>query len=110
RGYVSYAAHEVSVADRSFQEAIAQAPDSVRCVWTDLGVLFSQERESGTPEMGLYEKTPCGPGRDATNRIVWWLADPLYTEPANERRAEHYSRLVMIVLRSATPAVSERWS
>ena len=41
------------------------------------------------------------------NRLLWWLADPLYSEPGNERRVEHYRRLVLGTLRSA-PNLGER--
>jgi hypothetical protein len=30
--------------------------------------------------------------RDAINARMWWVADPLYMTPGNERRTEHFSR------------------
>ena len=35
--------------------------------------------------------------RDLEKRL-WWLSDPLYLEPGNERRAEHFARKVLITL------------
>ncbi len=29
------------------------------------------------------------------NRRIWWLADPLYLVPGNERRTEHFARVVV---------------
>ena len=46
-----------------------------------------------------YNRAPCGQPRDSVNAVLWWLSDPLYIDPGNERRAEHFSRLVAVGLR-----------
>jgi hypothetical protein len=40
------------------------------------------------------------PQRLALERAFWWLADPFWSVPGNERRAEHFVRLVTVKLRT----------
>jgi hypothetical protein len=44
-----------------------------------------------------FEALSCA-ARDSVSRMAWWLGDPLLGEPGNERRAEHYARLVRVEL------------
>ena len=46
---------------------------------------------------GTYKKLPC-PQREAIDARIWWVADPLYMVPGNERRTEHYSRVLHTAL------------
>ena len=79
-------------------------PPAQRCTWTDLGVLLDRRGARG-----VSAKIACD-RRDPINAKIWWLADPLYSEPANERRVEHYARQVMISIRSViTPSERYDW-
>ena len=74
---------------------------SERCEWGTVDALLPKaDRER-------YAKLSCE-ARDSTNTNAWWLADPMYTEPGNERRSEHFSRLVRIALHKALTG-DERW-
>lgn len=46
---------------------------------------------------GTYKKLPCSQ-REAIDMRIWWVADPLYMIPGNERRTEHYSRVLHTAL------------
>jgi len=86
-GYVHHAARRFAPADSLFAAALARAPQADRCAWTDLSwVLDEVPRE--------YRRAPCDRRRALEERI-WWLADPLYLTPGNERRTEHYARHVL---------------
>ncbi len=66
----------------------------MRCEeWTDLTTILEGAG-------AVYGKIPCAQ-RDSVNAVVWWLADPLYAEPGNERRVEHYVRQLLIALHSS---------
>jgi hypothetical protein len=94
RAYVLHAAGKVASADSAFLQAGVFMPPEQRCTWTDLTVLLDREAQSA------YARIPCV-RRDSANAIIWWLADPLYSVPGNERRAEHFARLTLLALRSA---------
>lgn len=102
-GYVRYGRGEVARADSLFGLALAAMPAAERCTWTDLTVLLDRDGQAA------YRRIPC-PRRDSINARIWWLADPLFTDPANERRVEHDARQVMIRIRSTiTPSERYDW-
>jgi hypothetical protein len=103
KGYVAHAGGSATIADSLLLDGLSMAPDTVRCSWTDLGPLLD-------PGARPYRSESCGTRRDSINTVIWWLADPFFSDAGNQRRAEHHARHVMVALRSATPAVSERWS
>src|SRR5437588_1994885 len=39
-----------------------------------------------------------GDQRDAIDVPIWWVADPLFMTPGNERRTEHFSRVLHTLL------------
>jgi hypothetical protein len=92
-GYVHAARSEVVKADSAFKAAFAAMPAEVRCRWTDyrLVVDFASRDD--------YSATPCE-RRDALNARLWWLADPLYIEPGNEREVEQNVRTMLMALRA----------
>ena len=98
--YVLGGEGETGPADSEFTVAVELLPGGERCEWTDLSVLLG-------PGSGAYAGTPCA-DRGPVNERIWWLSQPLYVERGNERRVEHYARMVTIRLRSGDrPA--ERW-
>ena len=101
-GYALYASGEPAKADSAFEVSIKAMPAAERCGWTNVSLLLDESAQKS------YNSIPCE-ARDTINARIWWLADPLYTEPGNERRAEHYSRLVLATIRSAVEP-AERWN
>lgn len=101
-GYVRYTDDDAAGADSLFMVALAKMPAGERCRWTDVSLLLDEAARK------QYEAVPCE-RRDTVEARFWWLADPLYSEPGNERRAEHFSRLVMIELHRDGPP-TDRWN
>jgi hypothetical protein len=87
-GMAHHAAWRYADADSAFTLALAQMPEAERCAWTDLRPLFADSLARD------YARASCGE-REALNARIWWLADPLYLRPGNDRRTEHYTRLTM---------------
>jgi hypothetical protein len=61
-------------------------PPAQRCLWNDLSLVMNDVKLTRE-----YRGRACGE-RDGLNAPIWALADPLWMEPGNERRTEHYSR------------------
>jgi hypothetical protein len=74
-----------AAADSAFSIALTDMPTLNRCHWTNLSPLLDDDIR------GTYRKMSCAQ-RDAINARMWWVADPLYMTPGNERRTEHFSR------------------
>lgn len=87
-GYAHHLAQRFVLADSAFAGALAAMPERERSEWTDLSPLL----EPG--ETGRYRATR-GAARDSLERRFWWLADPLFLVPGNERRTEHFARHVV---------------
>lgn len=87
RGLAFHSAGATPASEAAFDSALASMPESRRCEWTDLTELLSDDSRH------RYEKLGCS-DRDAANRRIWMLSDPLYSLPGNDRRAEHFARHV----------------
>jgi hypothetical protein len=85
-GYASYLLNKEYSADSAFIVALASLPESEQCRWESIGDLLY-----GDDERSWYVGLPCAEQR-SVNRTAWWLADPLYITPGNERFAAHYYR------------------
>lgn len=83
-GYAHHAAQAFAAADTAFDAALYHMPREERCVWTDLSLILERLPDG-------YRQESCE-GRAGIERVLWWLADPLYLVPGNERRTEHYAR------------------
>src|SRR5688572_24990539 len=90
-GLALHASRDFVQAERAFDRALAEMPDSTRCRWTDVGVLLDGDAER------LVRRTPCE-GRAGLDERLWWLADPLYSIDGNELRSEHFARHTFAVL------------
>lgn len=93
-GLAHHSSYGFAAAEAAFDRALGEMPDSLRSEWEDVRKLI------GTRE---------SPGPHAAAR-AFWLADPLFLVPGNERRSEHFARRVMIRIaeESATPR-EMRW-
>ena len=47
-----------------------------------------------------YQRLTCTQ-RDSLNAVLWWLADPMWTEHGNERWVAHMARTVEVKLHGA---------
>jgi hypothetical protein len=77
--------------DSAYSRALDGMPSPTRCHWMNLSPLLDDDIR------GTYHKLPCGE-REATDARIWWVADPLYMIPGNDRRTEHYSRILHTAL------------
>lgn len=84
-GLALHTSNRFVAAERSFAKALEEMPAAKRCEWTDLSELLDGDA------LDAYGKLDCS-AREAANRRVWWLADPLFSTPGNERRTEHFAR------------------
>lgn len=86
-GLAFHAAGDFAAADTAFSAALDGMPSPMRCHWVNLTPLLDDDVR------GPYRKMTCAQ-REAEDVRIWWLADPLYMIPGNERRTEHFSRLL----------------
>lgn len=90
-GLAWHVAQDFEDADRSFEAALQAMPEAERCRWTDLSDLLEGQ------QWRSYHKLSCAE-RQGVNARVWWLAQPLWWMPGNDRRTEHYARFAMVRL------------
>ncbi|HEY3745427.1 MAG TPA: hypothetical protein VGL17_04250 [Gemmatimonadaceae bacterium] len=91
-------------ADSAFSAALAEMPPLTRCHWMNLSPLLDDDIR------GTYRKMSCAQ-REALNARIWWVADPLFMVAGNERRTEHFSRVLHTALQSdAANTYGLRWS
>ena len=102
-GLALHVAGDFAAADSTDSTALADMPVLVRCHWTNLSPLLDDDIR------GTYRKMPCDQ-RDSINGRIWWVADPLYMTRGNERRTEHFSRMVHTALwKDAANAYGTSW-
>ena len=94
-GYAYHRLNRIAAADSAFTVATKAISNNERCALNDLRVLFEEH------ERQPYERLTCAQ-RDSVNERIWWLADPLWSIPGNDRKVEQYVRASTIWLRSAT--------
>ncbi len=88
RGYALHESERYADAAAAFDSALAEMPSSERCRWNDISVLLDDgERET-------YDLIPCGQ-RDSVERRFWELAQPSFAVGGNDRRTEHFSRVLL---------------
>ncbi|MDQ3696434.1 MAG: hypothetical protein M3373_00195 [Gemmatimonadota bacterium] len=86
-GYADHEAGNFVAAESAFANALRDMPARERDRWTDLRPLLSDA------DYGAYKKLD-PPSRELAAARFWWLADPLWSMPGNDRRTEHFARLV----------------
>lgn len=103
RGFVLHRMGDYQAADSTFDRALRAMNERERCTWIDLSIVLEGKGRN------RYEDGNCE-ARDSLNRSIWWLADPLYLVPGNERRTEHFARLVLDRFMDGTAIVyGSRW-
>lgn len=83
--------------DSVFSLALANMPESERCRWTDMSPLLDDSQRK------RFGKIGCGRQQSLADRL-WWLSDPFFAMPGNERRTEHYARHTMSRILDGTRA------
>jgi len=98
-GYVHWKRGELEPASVAYERARVAMPMPLQCEWDDLGVFLS------AADVNEWRQHSCAEQLVLANRY-WWLADPLWSESANERRTVHDARQTLVRLHSALPADS----
>lgn len=97
-GFALHTAGDFAGADSVYGAALGDMPREERCRWTDLTLLLEGELSRRYRRLGCEE-------RRALEGRLWWLAQPLYSLPGNDRRTEHLARatLARIAEHARTP-------
>jgi len=98
--YLGMTNHRLGRADAAasaFDRALAALPEEDRSAFESLDLLLSGD------DLRRYRQDP-----DAFARDFWEARNPRYLTPYNERRLEHFSRLVHADLLYAAPDVNRR--
>jgi len=90
-GLAQHVRGDFAGADSAFAAALEGMPTPMRCHWNNLSPLLDDDIR------GTYHKMSCAE-REAADARIWWVADPLYMAPGNERRTEHFSRVLHTLL------------
>lgn len=82
-------------AGTAFAAALAALPAPMACEWRDVAHLLDGDARE------RYDDLPCGGAeREAAERELWLLSDPLWSEPGLQRRAEHLARRTRIEIQT----------
>ncbi len=87
-GFALHAAGDFAGADSTYKDVLRDMPPEERCRWTDLSFLLEGELKE------RYGRVTCEQ-RGLFEARLWWLAQPLYALPGNDRRTEHFARATM---------------
>jgi hypothetical protein len=90
-GLTLHVAGNYVAADSAYAAALAEMPPETRCHWLNLAPLLDDDIR------GSYKKMTCEQ-REVADARIWWVADPLFMTPGNERRTEHFSRVLHTAL------------
>ncbi|HEU0300353.1 MAG TPA: hypothetical protein VFR37_12880, partial [Longimicrobium sp.] len=102
-GLALHEARKFADAERAFDLALAAMPAGEREEWTDVVDLLQPRDQRAFRQMAPEE-------RKRLARRIWWLADPLWSEPGNDRLTEHYARWTMDrIQRGARQVDRTRW-
>jgi GWxTD domain-containing protein len=104
--YLGLIAHETgndSLAGVEFGRAMAGMPDSALAAFDDLMPLLAPAQLQWLEGQDAYTQ-------QVFRAAFWTSLDPLYLTAANERKLEHYGRVVATDLMFASPALRERGS
>jgi hypothetical protein len=102
-GYALHSSGAHAEAEATFDAVLAAMDDDTRRRWTDLTIILPPAEQRDYRRMG-------GAEQEEYERRFWWLADPLWSEPGNDRRTEHFARWVLDGMQErARNTEGERW-
>jgi hypothetical protein len=102
-GLALHIAGDYAGADSAYAVALDGMPSQTRCHWLNLSPLLDDDIRD------TYKKMSCAQ-REAVDARIWWVADPLYMIPGNDRRTEHFSRVLHTALqRDAENTYGSSW-
>jgi len=81
-GLARHRTFDTEGAELAFERMLAQMDKATRCSWMSLPEVAGARCDY----------------RGADDEIMWWLGDPLWLEPGNDRWTEHLSRRVLFEL------------
>lgn len=103
-GLVHHARHEPGPAEQNFEAAMPLLPPDELSRWRNAAPLMAQR------DLRALEALSTA-ARDSLIELFWWLADPLWMRAGNDRRNEHFARLVQSrIAREARNIEGARWS
>lgn len=104
RGYALHESERYGDAAAAFDSALAEMPAIERCRWNDISDLLDDDGARDN-----YSAIPCGQ-RDSVERHFWELAQPSFMVMGNDRRTEHFSRVLLADLaETATNTYGLQW-
>jgi hypothetical protein len=108
KGYVYHAVSRLPAAESEFRSGLSAASDSVRCTYVDASWAVQGKLRD------RLKRLPCAQ-RVVVSDSVWWLADPSYASPGNERWTEQIARVFYRQFDALTdslifPGYRARWS
>ena len=90
-GYALHITGDYATADSAFSVALNGMTPELRCHWINVAPLLHYDLAKP------YRRLPCAE-RETRLRRIWWMADPLFMIPGNERRTEHFARVLHTAL------------
>lgn len=90
-GHVLVESGRLREAEDVFDEALGLMPAEERCEWTDVSLLVTGKVRAA------YGGSSCQEWLELEERF-WWLVDPSWAMPGNDRRMEHYNRMAWATL------------
>ena len=98
RGFVLHHQRDYLAAEAAFEAALSVMDEDERNAWSSIEPLLEADLASRYRRADASE-------RAEMERRFWWLAEPFYSIPGNDRRSEHFARSVVdhIQWRARTP-------
>ena len=104
QGLALHEGGHIAAADSAFARSLQAMPAAERCKWTNITSILDNSLR------GRYKKVGCGANEKIAERL-WWLADPFWSVPGNDRRTEHFARHTMSKIQEpARNAYNISWS
>jgi len=103
QGLALHSADDFVAAEEAFDAALAVMPSARRERWLDPIDLLDRDSRRTYRRLDPAE-------REALVRRFWWLADPFYAVPGNDRLTEHFARHVQDrIFENARSPFEMRW-
>ena len=93
-GYAHWYQRDIKSADSVFAIARSAMTVDERCRWDEVSLLLDPAALKEWATLSCEARAPL-------LVTLWWLSDPLWSDPGNERRVEHDARRVRLMLRSS---------